>query len=84
MDELKPVEMIIRLHFATTDEGAIATKAEALRPLVRCVDCTLKDKCPIRKNFAFMDDDDFWCAFGAEEGAPWEDNGGDNNEDTKL
>lgn len=72
MDELKPVEMIIRLHFATTDEGAIATRAEALRALVRCADCTLNAKCPIRKNFAFMDDDDFWCAFGAEEGAPFE------------
>ena len=84
METLRPVDLIMRLHFAVTESGAVATKAEALRALVRCGECTLKEKCPIRKNFAFFDDDDFYCAFGAEEGAPWEDNGGDNNEDTKL
>lgn len=82
--ELKPVELIIRLHFVTTDEGAIATKAEPLRTLVRCGDCSLQDKCPIRKNHAFFDDEDFWCAFGTEDGATFADNEGDNDEDTKL
>ena len=75
MNELQPVDLIMRFRFMVGDDNKIETKAEAVGMLVYCRDCAFKDKCPIRKNYTFMTDDEFWCAFGELSDNEEEENG---------
>lgn len=61
--ELMPVDLLMRFHFEVDAEGKIVTRAEAIQQIIRCNECGLNAKCPILKNHAFMDEDDFWCAY---------------------
>lgn len=61
--ELMPVDLLMRFHFEVDAEGKIVTRAEAIQQIIRCNECGLNAKCPIVKNHAFMDEDDFWCAY---------------------
>lgn len=65
--ELMPVDLVMRFRFTVDEQGQIQTRAEAVRMIVRCSECRLKQKCPILKNHAFMDEEDFWCAYGEME-----------------
>lgn len=65
--ELMPVDLMMRFHFIVDEQGQIQTRAEAVRMIVRCTECRLNAKCPILKNHAFMDEEDFWCAYGEME-----------------
>ena len=61
--ELMPVDLVMRFHFQVDAEGKIVTRAEAIQQIIRCNECGLNAKCPILKNHAFMEEDDFWCAY---------------------
>ena len=39
MDELKPMEVIMRIDFAATDGEKICAHAERVQELIRCKDC---------------------------------------------
>ena len=66
--ELMPVDLVMRFRFTINqDDGKIETRAEAIRMIVRCSECRLREKCPILHEHAFMDEEDFWCAYGEME-----------------
>ena len=61
--ELMPVDLLMRFHFEVDSEGKIVTRAEAIQQIIRCNECGLMEKCPILKEHAFMDEEEFWCAY---------------------
>lgn len=65
--ELMPVDLLMRFHFRVSEDGTIETTAEAIQQIIRCNECGLREKCPILKDHAFMDEDSFWCAYAEPE-----------------